>query len=116
MASPSPHGVTRLLKAWTGGEQEAYEQLVPLVYHELHRLAHRYMARERHGHTLQSVYAAPWRIQDRHDPVLRSRGCITRPIRPRLSATSFRLASSPPLPPPLLRRRRLRRFIVLPTL
>lgn len=55
MASPSPHGVTRLLKAWSGGEQEALEQLVPLVYHELHRLAHRYMAAERHGHTLQST-------------------------------------------------------------
>jgi RNA polymerase sigma factor (TIGR02999 family) len=55
MASPSSHGVTRLLKAWSGGEQEAFEQLVPLVYHELHRLAHRYMARERRGHTLQST-------------------------------------------------------------
>ncbi len=55
MASPSSHGVTRLLKAWSGGEQDAFERLVPLVYHELHRLAHRYMARERRGHTLQST-------------------------------------------------------------
>jgi len=55
MASPSSHAVTRLLKAWSGGEQQALGQLVPLVYHELHRLAHRYMARERREHTLQST-------------------------------------------------------------
>jgi RNA polymerase sigma-70 factor, ECF subfamily len=55
MASPSPSGITLLLKAWSGGEQDALEQLLPLVYHELHRLAHRYMGRERHGHTLQST-------------------------------------------------------------
>jgi RNA polymerase sigma factor (TIGR02999 family) len=70
MASPSPHGVTRLLKAWSGGEQEALEQLVPLVYHELHRLAHRYMATERHGHTLQStalVHEAYQRLIDLQD-------------------------------------------------
>jgi RNA polymerase sigma factor (TIGR02999 family) len=70
MASPSPHGVTRLLKAWSGGQHEALEQLVPLVYHELHRLAHRYMATERHGHTLQStalVHEAYQRLVDLQD-------------------------------------------------
>jgi RNA polymerase sigma factor (TIGR02999 family) len=70
MASPSPKGVTRLLKAWTGGEQEALERLIPLVYHELHRLAHRYMARERQGHTLQStalVHEAFQRLIDLQD-------------------------------------------------
>lgn len=55
MAAPSPHDVTRLLVAWSNGEQEAVEQLIPLVYQELHRLAHRYMQRERHAHTLQST-------------------------------------------------------------
>jgi RNA polymerase sigma factor (TIGR02999 family) len=55
MAVLSPDRVTRLLKAWNGGEQDALEELVPLVYHELHRLAHRYMARESFGHTLQST-------------------------------------------------------------
>ncbi len=76
MASPSSHGVTRLLKAWSGGEQEAFEQLVPLVYHELHRLAHRYMARERHGHTLQStalVHEAYQRLIDLQDVNWRNR-------------------------------------------
>jgi RNA polymerase sigma-70 factor (ECF subfamily) len=55
MATPTPHGVTELLKAWSNGEQAALDQLMPLVYHELHRLAHRYMERERDGHTLQST-------------------------------------------------------------
>lgn len=67
LASPSPNGVTRLLKAWSGDEQEALEQLLPLVYHELHRLAHRYMARERHEHTLPStvlVHEAYQRLVD----------------------------------------------------
>jgi len=49
------HGVTRLLQAWNRGEHNALERLVPLVYRELHRLAHRYMRGERHGHTLQST-------------------------------------------------------------
>ena len=55
MAASSPQDVTQLLVAWSNGEQEALEQLMPLVYHELHRLAHRYMGRERGGHTLQST-------------------------------------------------------------
>jgi RNA polymerase sigma factor (TIGR02999 family) len=55
MAPASPQGVTQLLKAWGNGEQEALEQLIPLIYSELHRLAHRYMQRERNAHTLQST-------------------------------------------------------------
>jgi RNA polymerase sigma factor (TIGR02999 family) len=55
MAPASPQGVTQLLKAWGNGEQEALEQLIPLIYSELHRLAHRYMERERNAHTLQST-------------------------------------------------------------
>jgi RNA polymerase sigma-70 factor (ECF subfamily) len=47
--------VTQLLKAWSGGEQAALEKLVPLVERELHRLAHRLMAREKPGHTLQTT-------------------------------------------------------------
>ena len=53
MAASSPHGVTQLLKAWGNGEQQALDQLIPLVYTELHRLAHRYMGLERNEHTLQ---------------------------------------------------------------
>jgi len=51
--APSPQSVTQLLKAWGNGEQQALDQLIPLVYTELHRLAHRYMGRERIEHTLQ---------------------------------------------------------------
>ena len=55
MAAPPLQDVTQLLRAWNNGEQEALAQLIPLVYHELHRLAHRYMGRERSAHTLQST-------------------------------------------------------------
>jgi RNA polymerase sigma factor (TIGR02999 family) len=54
MSSPSTHDVTRLLQCWSDGDQAALEELTPLVYRELHRLAKRYMAREREGHTLQT--------------------------------------------------------------
>lgn len=50
----SPKGVTQLLVAWSDGDAAARDQLMPLVYEELHRLAHRYMGRERAGHTLQT--------------------------------------------------------------
>ena len=46
--------MTQLLIAGCGGDQAALDELVPLVYDELHRLAHRCMARERSGHTLQT--------------------------------------------------------------
>ena len=55
MAALSPQNVTQLLVAWNNGQQDALEQLIPLVYNELHRLAHRYMERERPGHPLQST-------------------------------------------------------------
>jgi RNA polymerase sigma factor (TIGR02999 family) len=55
MAAPPLQDVTQLLRAWSDGEQEALDRLIPLVYSELHRLAHRYMGRERSAHTLQST-------------------------------------------------------------
>ena len=51
---PLPHDVTQLLVAWSNGDEAARDQLIPLVYEELHRLAHRHMHRERPGHTLQT--------------------------------------------------------------
>jgi len=45
--------VTGLLQALHAGDERAADQLLPLVYHELHRLAKAYMRREREGHTLQ---------------------------------------------------------------
>ena len=49
-----PHQVTRLLQEWSDGDQSALEQLMPLVYDELHRLAHQHMQREKPGHLLQT--------------------------------------------------------------
>jgi len=51
---PTTHEVTELLLAWSNGEKNALESLAPLVYKELHRLAHYYMSRERPDHTLQT--------------------------------------------------------------
>ena len=53
MSKSSPHEVTQLLQAWSDGNAEALDQLVPLVYGELHRLARHYMRGERPGHSLQ---------------------------------------------------------------
>jgi RNA polymerase sigma factor (TIGR02999 family) len=51
-----PQELSSLLRAWSGGDESALEKLMPLVYDELHRLAHRYMARERADHnTLQTT-------------------------------------------------------------
>jgi len=55
MAAASPQEITELLLAWSEGKQDALQKLTPLVYGELHRLAHNYMAGERTGHTLQST-------------------------------------------------------------
>jgi RNA polymerase sigma-70 factor, ECF subfamily len=50
-----PGEVTRLLHAAVGGDREALDRLVPLVYEDLHRLAHRQLNREGGGHTLQTT-------------------------------------------------------------
>jgi RNA polymerase sigma factor (TIGR02999 family) len=53
-ASADPQ-VTSLLLAWGQGDKAALDSLIPLVHQELRRLAHRYMAGERTGHTLQTT-------------------------------------------------------------
>jgi RNA polymerase sigma-70 factor (ECF subfamily) len=55
MATGSPHEVTELLQAWSAGDREALERLTPIVHAELHRIAKRYIGRERPGHTLQTT-------------------------------------------------------------
>jgi RNA polymerase sigma factor (TIGR02999 family) len=47
--------ITQLLQAWSQGDKTALEKLTPLVYKELHRLAHHYMSFENPGHTLQTT-------------------------------------------------------------
>ena len=55
MASPPPQDVTRALELLNSGDRAALDVLFPLVYGELRRLARRQLARERPGHTLDSV-------------------------------------------------------------
>jgi RNA polymerase sigma factor (TIGR02999 family) len=50
-----PGDLTQLLIAWSQGDARALEQLAPLVYAELRKVARRYMNRERAGHTLQTT-------------------------------------------------------------
>jgi RNA polymerase sigma factor (TIGR02999 family) len=52
---PGRREVTRLLAEWSSGDQSALDELVPLVYDELRRLASDYMRRERPGHLLQTT-------------------------------------------------------------
>ena len=54
-AKRGPGELTQLLIAWSRGDARALEQLTPLVYAELRKIAHRYMNRERAGHTLQTT-------------------------------------------------------------
>ena len=63
--------VTRLLREWGEGRQEALEELVPLIYNELRQLAHNFLYRERAGHTLQTtalVHEAYLKLVDQRDP------------------------------------------------
>jgi RNA polymerase sigma factor (TIGR02999 family) len=55
MSALSSSEITQLLHAWRGGDQLALEQLTEIVYNELHRMAQRYMAHEKGGHTLQTT-------------------------------------------------------------
>ena len=55
LAEKPQHQITQLLAEWSDGNQAALDELYPLVYEELHRLARRYMSRERKGHTLQTT-------------------------------------------------------------
>src|ERR1700687_3665232 len=55
MAAQEPAEVTVLLKAWSAGDQAALDRLMPVVYGELRRIAHRYMWKERVGNTLQTT-------------------------------------------------------------
>ncbi|QQS48227.1 MAG: sigma-70 family RNA polymerase sigma factor [Acidobacteriota bacterium] len=55
MGTSASSNITQLLLAWNEGNQDALEQLTPLVYRELQRLAHGYLAGERRGHVLQTT-------------------------------------------------------------
>ena len=55
MSSKPPHQVTDLLNEWSRGNKVALDELTPLVYDELRRIARRHMSHERSGHTLQTT-------------------------------------------------------------
>ena len=55
MTRPSVAGITQLLQAWGAGDEHALQQLMPLVYDEMRRLARRRLARERPDHSLQTT-------------------------------------------------------------
>ena len=62
-----PGDITALLQKWNAGEVSSIDQLTPLVYTELRKLAHRQLRRERPGHSLQSadlVHEAYLRLVD----------------------------------------------------
>lgn len=54
MKQPS-NEITELLIAWSGGDKKALDELMHIVYDELHRLAHHHLAKERQDHTLQTT-------------------------------------------------------------
>src|SRR5688572_26524827 len=55
MSIPDTQDVTQMLQKWSAGDADALEQLTPVIYAELHRIAKRYMSRERANHTLQTT-------------------------------------------------------------
>lgn len=55
MAAEPGGEVTQLLERWREGQSEALDELLPLVYEELRRLAAHYLGKERRGHTLQAT-------------------------------------------------------------
>jgi RNA polymerase sigma factor (TIGR02999 family) len=73
----SSHQVTQLLSDWSRGDPKAREELMPLVYGELRRLAQSYLRRERGDHTLQAtalVHEAYLRLVEQNDVQWNNRG------------------------------------------
>ena len=69
--TPAEPDVTALLRAWSDGDREALDQLLPVVYRELHRQAERLMRSQPPGHTLQTtalVHEAYLRLAIRDRP------------------------------------------------
>ncbi len=76
MPTPNSHEITQLLLAWSEGNKAALNQLMPLVYDELRRLARHYMRNERAGHTLQTtalIHEAYLRLIDANQVRLENR-------------------------------------------
>jgi hypothetical protein len=61
MQRPPGKDVTQLLRRWQQGDQEATEELLPLIYGELRKIARRHLRGERHGHTLEATASTSMR-------------------------------------------------------
>lgn len=75
-SAKTPPDISRLLRKWSDGDRAALEELLPLVYDELHQQAERYLRRERVGHTLQTtalIHEAYLRLIDQRDVRWQSR-------------------------------------------
>ena len=55
MTPPEANDVTTLLERWQGGDQKAFDELLPLVYEELRKVANAYLRKERQDLTLQTT-------------------------------------------------------------
>jgi RNA polymerase sigma factor (TIGR02999 family) len=84
MRSGSTPQITDLLNAWSGGDREALDELIPLVYDELRRVARRARRREQPGHSLQTTGLI-------HEVYLKILG--SKPLRWESRAHFFGLAS-----------------------
>ena len=76
MSDPATHEVTRLLADWAKGNEQALDDLTPLVYQELRQLAASHLRKERHSHTLQPtalVHEAYLRLVDQTSPSWQNR-------------------------------------------
>ena len=74
--SPAPQDLTRLLTDWRNGDRTALDQMTPVLYEELRRLARYFLASERPNHTLQPtalVHDAYLRLVDQHSVDWRNR-------------------------------------------
>ena len=94
---PKQHEITELLAEWSGGNQTALDDLYPLVYEELRRLARSYMKREPKGHTLQTtalINEAYLRMVDQKNVLWRNRShffAVSAQIMRRILLTTWRL-------------------------
>ena len=78
--SSDTDNVTRLLADWSKGNQQALEELLPLIYNELRHLAHNLLYRERPGHTLQTtalVHEAYVKLIDQRDARWQNHGRLS---------------------------------------
>ena len=71
-----PHEITRMLREWSNGNRQVLDELMPLVYEELHKQATRFLRRERPNHTLQTtalIHEAYIKLIDQRDINFNSR-------------------------------------------